>query len=250
MSGHPRYQPMHEEEHVVAQSNCFGNDGGGFAPSESMDLQNDPRFFNDNVIDKRLTAFTALSVVSSITAGCAVDQFGPFWEEADQNMFGTAGFASQPFRIIVYLVGFGLMCLVLFLNTVATMTFGIQFYFMYRLVTSGPLGFEAARAFYLNPTMTYWRQFAVKALIFGLPMFMCAIGCMLFVRYVNRNPERHIIAWITLCIFCTFAIILLRVGYVHQHVFNQKYYTGANVRPLLTEIETSNGSHSRGRVRY
>ena len=38
----------------------------GLVQSDSMDLQNDPRFFSGNVLNKRLSAFTTLSVVSSL----------------------------------------------------------------------------------------------------------------------------------------------------------------------------------------
>ncbi|CAK9008485.1 unnamed protein product [Durusdinium trenchii] len=41
----------------------------GLVQSESMDLQNDPRFFQANVLNKRLAAFSKLGVVSSLMAG-------------------------------------------------------------------------------------------------------------------------------------------------------------------------------------
>ncbi|CAK0860592.1 unnamed protein product [Prorocentrum cordatum] len=100
-----------------------------------MDLNNDPRFFNDNVLDKRLAAFTALSVVSSIMVGAACDNFIPFEEDKlrfDSNM--------AVFRSCVALVGFFLMCVVFLLNVVATMVFGVQFYYVYRLMTAGQVG--------------------------------------------------------------------------------------------------------------
>ncbi|CAK0860595.1 unnamed protein product [Prorocentrum cordatum] len=105
-----------------------------------MDLNNDPRFFNDNVLDKRLAAFTALSVVSSIMVGAACDNFIPFEEDKlrfDSNM--------AVFRSCVALVGFFLMCVVFLLNVVATMVFGVQFYYVYRLMTAGQVGFESAK---------------------------------------------------------------------------------------------------------
>ncbi|CAK0860594.1 unnamed protein product [Prorocentrum cordatum] len=112
----------------------------GLIPCRSMDLNNDPRFFNDNVLDKRLAAFTALSVVSSIMVGAACDNFIPFEEDKlrfDSNM--------AVFRSCVALVGFFLMCVVFLLNVVATMVFGVQFYYVYRLMTAGQVGFESAK---------------------------------------------------------------------------------------------------------
>mmetsp|Transcript_28454 Transcript_28454/g.60341 ORF Transcript_28454/g.60341 Transcript_28454/m.60341 type:complete len:272 (-) Transcript_28454:36-851(-) len=219
---------------------CVPESGGGvqfmgLVPSESMELSNDPRFFNDNVIDKRLTAFTALSVVSSLMAGAACDQFFPFLEK-DMKMWGS----ETPVRGFMQLFGFVLMCLVLFLNILATMVFGVQFYFTYRLMTSGPIGFESARSFYLDQNMTYYRQLSAKGLIWGLPMFVLSVGCMLFVKFDDANSERKVTAWCTFATFLAFAVCLFRVGLKHQMVFDSKYrYTGAGVRPLLTEMDSS-----------
>mmetsp|Transcript_52646 Transcript_52646/g.122541 ORF Transcript_52646/g.122541 Transcript_52646/m.122541 type:complete len:288 (-) Transcript_52646:12-875(-) len=211
-------------------------------PCESMELYNDPRFFNDNVIDKRLTAFTALSIVSSLMAGAACDNFFPF---LDRNM-GILG-AASPIRSVLQLVGFGLMCMVLFLNVVASMVFGVQFYFTYRLMTSGPVGFESARAFYLDSNMTFWRQFSAKALIWGMPMFVLSIGCMLFVKFDERNADLPIRAWVTLVSFTFVAGCLLRIGVVTQRTFNSKYCSGHGVRPLLASLESSTDA---SRLRY
>jgi len=45
-----------------------------FAHSESMDLTNDPRFFTGNVVDKRLDAFSQLSVISGLMVGVALSE--------------------------------------------------------------------------------------------------------------------------------------------------------------------------------
>merc|ERR1740138_2015770 len=115
-------------------------------------------------------------------------------------------------RGIMQLVGFGLMCLVLFLNVLATMVFGVQFYFTYRLMTSGPIGFESARSFYIDPNMTYYRQLSAKGLIWGLPMFVLSVGCMVFVKFGDANADRRITAWLTFASFAAFACCLFRVG--------------------------------------
>merc|ERR1712037_179054 len=197
---------------------------------------NDPRFFDDNVIDKRLTAFTALSVVSSLMAGAACDQFFPFIEEANTKLMGTHDFV----RRFMQLFGFGLMCIVLFLNVLATMVFGVQFYFTYRLMTSGPIGFETARSFYLDTKMTYYRQLSAKGLIWGMPMFILSTGCMLFGKLDGASASQAIVAWVTIVSFLVFSICLFRVGLQHRLTFDCKYrFTGTGVKPLLTEMDTS-----------
>ncbi|CAK0860600.1 unnamed protein product [Prorocentrum cordatum] len=72
--------------------------------------------------------------------GAACDNFIPFEEDKlrfDSNM--------AVFRSCVALVGFFLMCVVFLLNVVATMVFGVQFYYVYRLMTAGQVGFESAK---------------------------------------------------------------------------------------------------------
>mmetsp|Transcript_35169 Transcript_35169/g.109503 ORF Transcript_35169/g.109503 Transcript_35169/m.109503 type:complete len:269 (-) Transcript_35169:98-904(-) len=244
-----QYQPVLEEGSATQMDDCsMAADyccrsgeavrvTGGLIPCQSMELSNDPRFFNDNVIDKRLTSFTALSVVSSLMAGAACDNFFPF---LDSSM-GIIG-SETPVKDVLQLVGFCLMCMVLFLNVMATMVFGVQFYFTYRLMTSGPVGFESARSFYLDSNMTYWRQLSAKALIWGMPMFVLSIGCMLFVKFYDKNRNLQVESWLTFLSFLAFAAFLLRIGIVSQRTFASKYYVGSGLRPLLADMETGRGT--------
>merc|ERR1712232_860483 len=107
--------------------------------------------------------------------------------------------SDYPVRGVMQLVGFICMCIVLFLNVLATMVFGVQFYYTYRLMTSGSIGFESARAFYLEPRLTYWRQYSARALLFGLPMFLVSLGCMLFVKFDTQ--DFRVRAWLTFIAF-------------------------------------------------
>jgi len=247
------YEPVVVEERgAIGQDDCSmaadyccssgqaARSSGGLIPCQSMDLTNDPRFFNDNVIDKRLTAFTALSIVSSLMAGAACDNFFPFLEH-NMDIVGS----PYPMREAMQLIGFALMCLVLFLNVMATMVFGVQFYFTYRLMTSGPVGFESARSFYLDSNMTYWRQLAAKSLMWGMPMFVLSVGCMLFVKFYERNKDLPITSFVTLLSFVICAGCLLRIGIVTQRTFASKYYVGSGVRPLLENIETATATPRR-----
>merc|ERR1711920_1182863 len=183
---------------------------------------------------KRLTAFTALSVVSSMMAGAAVDQFFPLMEEIDKD---EGQGLKHAILVAMQLVGFSLMCIVLFLNVLATMVFGVQFYFTFRLMTAGAIGFESAKAFYLEPRLTYWRHISAKSLLFGLPLFLVSVGCMLFVEFDNRRfPIR---AWVTFISFSTVAALLLRIGLLHAQLFSRKYYKSSAVRPLLEVVNES-----------
>merc|ERR1719194_82466 len=54
----------------------------GVGRSDSMDVVNDPRFFQDNVINYRLAAFGGLSVVSGLFVQNCMDQLF----DMDKNM--------------------------------------------------------------------------------------------------------------------------------------------------------------------
>jgi hypothetical protein len=183
----------------------------------TIELDNDPRFFNDNVLDKRLAAFTALSIVSSIMVGAACDNFVPF--EEDSIKFDTD---RHMFRSIVALVGFSMMCIVFVLNVIATMVFGVQFYYVYRLMTSGQLGFDSAKSFYLNPRMMKWRKVSVMGLTMGMPLFVMSVGCMLVVKMDQDQNHQRKIACGLLVVFVLFAAFVLHIARDHRDVFKEK----------------------------
>jgi hypothetical protein len=186
-----------------------------------MPLQNDPRFFNDNVLDKRLASFTALSIVSSIMVGAACDNFVPF--EEDRIQFETP---FDVFRSCVAIVGFLLMCGVFLMNVVATMVFGVQFYYVYRLMTANAIGFESSKEFYLDPEMCRWRHMSVKGLIWGMPLFVLSVGCMLSIKAEGSEQFKKIFSSVVLVIFFVFACLVGRISHFHETLFRRKYRIG------------------------
>merc|ERR1711997_235450 len=102
-------------------------------------------------------------------------------------------------------------------------------------MTAGPIGFESARTFYLDPTMTFWRQFSVKGLIIGSPLFVVSVGCMLADQASCSFAD--IFGGLVLFLFLAFALCLCRIGQLHQERFRRKYYAGTDLRPLLTNME-------------
>lgn len=219
-------------------ASSVGGHGGPTGPAivrkKSMDLVNDPRFFTPNVIDKRLSAFTALSIVCGIMAGAAVDQC--FGLKKDFELFGSTWLFGW-----IHFVGFGFMCMVLAMNVFTTLIFGLQLFFTFRLMTAGPAGFESAKAFYLDSHTTYWRQLSAHYLIKGMPLFLWSVGMMLFtkIRVENTTDSFHIVAWLSLVFFSFTAALLLHVGNQHQRAFDDKYHVGhETLRPLVTAMQT------------
>merc|ERR1719230_2441827 len=125
--------------------------GTGLVHSESMHMTNDPRFFQGSVLNKRLAAFSGLSVVSGLMVGTCSDVISM---KKDMNLSTLEG--------NLQLLSFTIMTFVLFANIIATYVGVAQIYHTYRLETAGPTGFEMATSYYLNPNIVSWRHVAVK----------------------------------------------------------------------------------------
>merc|ERR1711879_75700 len=138
----------------------------GMARVESMDITNDPRFFAGNVMDKRLTAFKSLTLVSSIMFGTALSQC--FALKKDMNFEDV-----EPLIALMIAI----QCL-LSLYIIAQ-----QLFYTYRLMTAGSLGFDLAAVFYLTKTITMWRHLAIKLLFNGMLKFLVLVGIQLFVTF-------------------------------------------------------------------
>jgi len=60
-----------------------------------------------------------------------------------------------------------------------------QMFYTFRLMTSGPTGFELACMFYLTRRIVMWRHIAIKCLFNGLTLFLVSSGITLFVKFVT-----------------------------------------------------------------
>merc|ERR1719218_469888 len=137
----------------------------GLVHSESMHVTNDPRFFQDSVLSKRLAAFGGLSVVSGLMVGTCSDVISM---KKDINLATLEG--------KLQLVSFSIMTFVLFANIIATYVGVAQIYHTYRLETAGPTGFEMATSYYLNPNIVSFRHLAIKGMLHSLPLYLVATG--------------------------------------------------------------------------
>lgn len=219
----------------VCYSCCAGQNQGGVR-TVSMDLDNDPRFFSDTVIDKRITAFAALSIVSGIMSGASVDQC--FDSNKEFRLFDDSNWYNISIFGCMQLAAYAIMCLVLALNVFSTLVFGAQFYFTIRLLTAGPTGVESAKAFYLDPIMVRWRHISAQGLIKGMPLFLLAVGCMLCVKIKKENADTyHTVGWLTCLFFASAGLWLYFIGHEHQLLFENKYYHGHEVvKPYLRVV--------------
>ncbi|CAJ1346591.1 unnamed protein product [Effrenium voratum] len=224
----------------------------GLIQSDSMDLQNDPRFFQDNVLNKRLEAFSKLGVVSSLMVGTCTHVIAM---KKDMNFSTTEG--------IMRVVSFGLLSIVLFLNIIAAYVGIAQTYHTYRLETAGPTGFEIATSYYLNPNIVAWRHFAVKCMLHGLTIFLISTGIRVSVSFEDLTDEEkpritkhnaRLLGLVTLTFFCIGGFIMHYINGKHQAIFRVNYeHAKESERPYMSTVHDimhskRNGPRPHGNV--
>lgn len=219
-----------------------------FVDCESMDVGNDPRFFQGSVVDKRLGAFAGLGVVSGLMVDAALDQVMSSSKNFD---WATANGCLQ-------FAGFVLMSMVLFANLLSTYIAVAQLYHTMRLMTGGALGFEMCAAYYLNKNIVFWRHFAVKCMLTSLPVLLASMAMKLLVKFnqdstdsgatliSEADTESHfapshphmygcsLSGFITFIVYSIAGLCLYCVHVRHTSVFREKYaFIGSSV-PFLS----------------
>lgn len=156
------------------------------AAAESMEVKNDPRFFQDNIINYRLAAFSSLSIVSGfMVQNC----MGQMWD-MDKNMqILHANGQSFALNGILQLIAFIMLLIIFFLNMLAVYVGVAQPYHTIRLMTAGPTGFETAASYYLNRNIVAWRHMAIRYMLLSLPFYVSQMGIRLIVKF-DRTTEQ------------------------------------------------------------
>uniref|UniRef100_A0A7S2B1P2 Uncharacterized protein n=1 Tax=Alexandrium andersonii TaxID=327968 RepID=A0A7S2B1P2_9DINO len=202
-----------------------------FEREGTAELTNDPRFFTENVIDKRLAAFEALAIVTELMSAEAVKQCFELSKDFK--------FVGERLHVAIFqLIGFTLMCSVMFAATVATAVLSLQLFFTIRLMTAGPTGFDKAARFYTDKRMWLWRERGIFGVKYSLVVFTLSTGFMLYVKFWTEGvegaeeaeppaawekTEHKIIAMGVLAIFIASAAILFWLVRMHQRVFDESY---------------------------
>jgi len=214
----------------------------GIVHSNSMDLVNDPRLFANNVLNKRLAAFSALASVSTMMmAICGGQVLGL---KKDIELATIDGW--------VQLSSLLLMNVVLFMNISATYVGVAQHYFAYRLMTGGSTGYEMAAQYYLDPNISFWRHTAIKGMLASMPLFLTAAGLKLLVCFDKDMPfppakfsdPNHWglvriagisgLGLLTLSVWIVMVVLLCYMDRVHRRRFSECYSQCKDLeRPLL-----------------
>jgi len=218
----------------------------------TAEITNDPRFFAENVIEKRLAAFEALAVITGIMAE----------ESLKQTFELTKDFAWTGELLIfsiIQLVGFFMMVFVAFMDLVACAVLSLQLFFTIRLFTAGPTGFDKASRFYTDRRMWLWRERAIFGVKWSIVGFVLSTGFMLCVKfYVEGAPEQEeaeeagrmhdkeyaghkILACVVLVVFSVLSFILYWLGREHTKCFNECYSSVEMISPLMLGTPSPQG---------
>jgi len=206
-------------------------ESSGLVRSDSMDVINDPRFFQDNVINYRLAAFSGLSVVSGLLVQNCMDQLF----EMDKNM----QLFTQDHRIfhpmgILQLTAFLMLIMILGMNMLATYVGVAQPYHTIRLMTAGPTGFDTAASYYLNRNIVTFRHAAIRSMLTSLPLYILQMGLRLVVKFdrdtskdpsiPQKTPLDSYIQGIIFCLVMTcMSVALFMVHLKHFAIFRDRY---------------------------
>jgi len=218
--------------------------GTGLVHSESMHMTNDPRFFQGSILNKRLAAFSGLSVVSGLMVGTCSDVISM---KKDMNLSTLEG--------NLQLVSFGIMTFVLFANLLATYVGVAQIYHTYRLETAGPTGFEMATSYYLNPNIVSWRHLAVKCMLNSLPLFLISTGIRIEINFDRQAtdpvPPSHwsarCLGFIFMGLYATVGLLIWYVHTKHMAIFRERYeVVKAKEMPYLKHVHSLMTAHRGG----
>lgn len=162
-------------------------ESAGVVRSDSMDVVNDPRFFQDNVINYRLAAFSGLSVVSGLLVQNCMDQL--FDMDKNMQVFTQHHRIFHPLGIL-QLIAFLILIMILAMNMLATYVGVAQPYHTIRLMTAGPTGFDTAASYYLNRNIVTFRHAAIRAMLTSLPLYILQMGIRLVVKFDRSTMEK------------------------------------------------------------
>jgi hypothetical protein len=239
-TGHEDYAGLHQELHPIME---VLEQKTGLIHSESMEMTNDPRFFQGSVLNKRLAAFSSLSVVSGLMVGTSTAVIS-MKKDMDLDTFDGQ----------LHFVSFGIMTLVLFANVIATYVGVAQVYHSYRLETAGPTGFEMATAYYLNPNIVSWRHIAVKSMLHSLPLFLISTGMRIAVNFdrVAIKPSgpsfwtARLIGFFCMAVYMAMGIVVWYLHQKHTAIFRENYgHAKERETPYLTHVRGMMSSKGR-----
>lgn len=208
-------------------------EGLNFVKSDSMEIRNDPRFFQDNVLNKRLQAFTGVAVVSSLLVQSSMKEM--FEMDKNMQLYTAQGGSRWHFNGMIQLLAFTMLLIIFMCNMLSAYVGVAQPYHTIRLMTAGATGFETATSYYLNRNIVAWRHMAIKYMLLSLPLYVSQMGFRLIVKFDRQTrdndsldfqvtPLASRVEGIIFAILMLFlACMLYSVHHKHFEVFRDRY---------------------------
>jgi len=195
-----------------------------FPRVDSMDCNNDPRFFSTTVLAKRLVAFQTISVIAVLMVTLSVKMMFAL----DHGTIDELEYA-----------GFCVMTAVFVMNLFTVIVLIQQLFQTFRLLTTGPIGFEIAKSYYLNSNIVAMRHLGVRCLLFSLPLFVGACLCMVYKSFGGR---KHLAYSLPVCILLViFAFIMAYLRWKHSAIFHERYAIAKqHEEPLMQHLRELN----------
>merc|ERR1712039_778614 len=186
-----------------------------------------PRFFQNNVLGQRLMAFKTIAVVAVLIVNLSIKEI-LIMQKAVRLSFGWAAVSDY--------IGLCVQLAVLVLDIFAVLVLIQQMFHTYRLLTSGPTGFELAKMYYMSPNIVGLRHLAVKSFLVSVPLFVISTACMIWMQMKEDNS-----GWMSVPIgvgltLAAFGLWVVQI--VQFRSFKLSYdFTTAHQEPLLTHVE-------------
>lgn len=203
-----------------------------FVRSESMHINNDPRFFTDSVLLKRLDGFRVVAVTSTIFCTLSV-----------KNVMLLESSKLKVQDHPLQLVALVLMTLVFMLNILTVIVLVSQTFHVWRLTTTGSTGFEVSRSYYTNHNIVVARRWATRGFFISVPMFVIAMASTNYVEFTEGKSTQWVRAYIVCGLMVLAAIFISLLTLKISAVFHEKYRQAAQYNlPLIEHMHRSDSS--------
>jgi len=195
---------------------------GNLVRTDSLEVTNDPRISMDNVISKRLQAFEKVAVASILLASVSIS---------------TILAMEEPGEGFIEYAGLFMMNLVFVLNLFCVLIVTTQYYQIFRLMTSGPTGFEMSKSYYLNQNIMTLRHLSTSSFFYSIPIFILSIACMLWTKL--RKGHTYLMAIPIVSMEVAAALFLFIAIKKHGDIFREKYaFLKKHERPLAVHTQS------------
>lgn len=173
-----------------------------------MGLYNDPRILQDNILNKRLNAFSTIVMAAALVGSLSFQALTVLKPQTDTN-FSLINLAAL-LGMVVVTVGC-LFCVVVLSQ---------QVYLLNRIMTGGVSGFDLAKTLFAKD-YRWVRHIGANAFFGSVPLFLISSTFMVF-ELISPSGKKRWVAWTSVGVIFGVCIFMM-VAFIHQRrVFYEK----------------------------